>query len=742
MRYYGQWMRDEAARRIGHLYPQVQLPKERGGGMATVIAWLWARTVRCPNPACGAQMPLVCSFALSTKRGAQAWVEPQIDRTQTPPVVRFTVQTGAGRPSHGTVNRRGATCICCGTAVPFTHVRNEGKAGRMSVQLMAIVAEGQRGRVYLDPMPEHVTIADQAEPEWAPTADLPHNPRDFKTPNYGLNTFADLFTPRQLVALTTFSDLVGEARERVLRDAGEVNISARYVQDADGYADAVTTYLAFAISRFTDSGCTLATWQSVGDKVAHAFSRQALPMVWDYAEVNPFSNSTRNFYDGVEWVAESIERAPAAKPGYVYQQDATTTINGMGTALICTDPPYYDNIGYADLADFFYVWLRRTVGMTYPDLFGTLLTPKASELVATPYRFGGDKEKAERFFEKGLGEAFDRMQAKQQPDYPLTLFYAFKQAESDNDNDGNGLDASPIASTGWETMLTGVVRAGCQVTGTWPMRTERGARMNSLETNALASSIVLVCRPRPAFAPEITRRQFLAALREELPQALRELQHANIAPVDLAQAAIGPGMAVFSRYARVLEANGDPMRVRTALQLINAALDEVLDAEESAYDSDTRWAIAWHAQHGMGDGPFGDAETLAKAKNTAVGGLIAAGFLAARGGKVRLLRRDELDATWDPTTDTRRTVWEVTHHLIRALEHDGEDAAAALFLKSGEQGEMARDLAYRLYTTCERKGWAQEARAYNTLVVAWGGIAERAQEQRKAAPLQRGFFEG
>ncbi|MGI8687654.1 MAG: DUF1156 domain-containing protein [Thermomicrobiales bacterium] len=750
VRYYGKWMRDEAARRIGHLYPKVQLPRERGGGTATVIAWLWVRTVRCPNPVCGARMPLTSKFTLSTKQSAQALVEPEIDRTQMPPVVRFTVRTGEGVPHDGTVNRRGATCICCGTAVPFTHVRAEGKAGRMDAQLMAIVAEGQRERIYLDATPEHVTIAKQAVPEWEPSAELPRNPRDFKTPNYGLTTFASLFTPRQLVALTTFSDLVGEVRERVRQDAIAVGLPDDDLALADGgmgataYADAVATYLAISVDRMSDYHSSICSWHSGRDIIRNTFARQAIPMIWDFAEANPMSGSTGNFTGAVDWVFKVVSESPCNIAGVAKQLDATTSINGVILPLVCTDPPYYDNIGYANLSDFFYIWLRRSIGTVYPSLFSTMLVPK-EELVATPYRFNGSKVAAERFFEKGLSQAFSHMYEKHDPAYPLTIFYAFKQAESDINESDVALPlgiAAPIASTGWETMLTGVIHAGFQITGTWPMRSELSNRPIANGTNALASSIVLVCRPRLDIAPEATRRQFLTALREELPKALRELQRANIAPVDLAQAAIGPGMAVFSRYAKVLEANGEPMRVRTALQLINATLDDVLDVEEGAYDNETRWAIAWHAQHGTDEGPYDDAETLSKAKNAAIHRLAEAGILAARGGKVRLLRRDELLPGRESHDGSRRIVWTVTQHLIRALENDGEDAAAALLLAAGEQGEMARDLAYRLYVTCERKGWAQEARAYNTLVIAWGGVTERAQEQRKAMPMQRGFFEG
>ncbi len=722
VRYYGNWMRDEAFKRIGHLYPKVQLPKEYAAEEATVIAWLWARTVKCPNPACGAMMPLVRSFAISTKKGKGAWVEPIIDRETKN--VHFKVNIGQGNPPEGTVNRRGATCIVCNSAVSFDQVRTEGKAGRMSQKLMAVVAESKSGRVYLSPSQEQVTIAEQAKPTWKPDTILPFNPRDLKTPNYGMQTFADLFTPRQLVALTTFSDLIGEVREKALIEG----VSPEYTA-------ALVTYLAFGVDKAADYWSSICSWHSGRDTIRNTFARQAIPMVWDFAEANPMSDSTGNFSGTIEWVTQVIGNSTFVNNGEAKQLDATNAIRGIRRPIISTDPPYYDNIGYADLSDFFYVWLRRSLGKIYPDLFSTLLVPKTQELVATPYRFGGSKEKAQHFFEEGLGQAFSRMRDAANPAYPLTVYYAFKQTESDEDEDDKS-GAAIISSTGWETMLEGLIQAGFAITGTWPMRTELANRSVGLGANALASSIVLVCRQRPETAPLATRREFLNALKQELPTALRNLQQGNIAPVDLAQASIGPGMAVFSRYSKVVESDGRPMRVRTALQLINQSLDEVLAEQEGEYDADTRWAIAWFDQFGQNEGAYGTAETLSKAKNTSIEGLVEAGFLLAKAGKVRLLRRDELQADWNPQTDHRLTVWEVTQHLIHALDKDGEKAAATLLAKVGALGEIARDLAYRLYTTCERKAWAQEALAYNTLVVAWPEISRLAQEAKSNIVVQ------
>ncbi|MBE3561330.1 MAG: DUF1156 domain-containing protein [Ktedonobacteraceae bacterium] len=758
-RYYGKWMRDEAERRIGHLYPPVTLPPEHGGGEGTVIAWLWTRTVTCPNPACGAQMPLASKWWLSKKDGRQIWVEPVVDLTVTPPAVRFTVQAErSGRPQEGTVNRKGARCLACNTSVPFDHIRSEGKAGRMGQQLMAIVAEGQRGRVYLAPTESHIAVAATARPAWKPEELVTTPSHDVdRLPMYGMNRWGDAFTPRQLVALTTFADLVQEVRERVLADAVQAYRQAGLPDDARplheggsgaaAYADAVATYLGMAIDRSADYWSAICSWNAGRDVVRNTFARQAIPMVWDFAEANPFSASTGNFLGAIDWIAEVIKAAPGAAPGRAQQCDATTSINGVTQPLISTDPPYYDNIGYADLADFFYVWLRRSLGAIHPDLFRTMLTPKAQELVATPYRFGGSKKKAQEFFETGLGQAFERMRAAQHPDYPMTVYYAFKQAESEDQQDGddeaparnngkgNGLKV--VASTGWETMLEGLIRAGFTITGTWPMRTEMMNRSVGLGTNALASSIVLVCRPRPQNAPLASRRQFLAALRTELPAALKKLQHGNIAPVDLAQASIGPGMAIYSRYSKVIEADGSPLRVRTALQLINSTLDELLAEQEGEYDFATRFAIAWFEQYAFEPGEYGVAETLSKAKNVGIAALEEIGWLEAKKGKVRLLRREELSAGRQPAQDGRLTVWEAMQRMIHAItgkEGEGEVQAANILRASGAPGSMARDLAYRLYTICERRGWTQEAQDCNSLVLSWSEISRLA---RREAPDER-----
>ncbi len=735
VRYYGQWMRDEAEKRIGHLYPKVKLPKEYGGGEATVIAWLWARTVKCPNPACGATMPLVRSFWLSTKKDKQAWVQPVVSplvgeegATGTRPYatrgVRFEVRIGQGQPPDGTVNRRGATCICCNTAVPFDHIRAEGKAKRVGAQLMAVVAGVNNKRIYLSPTSEHQDILDTIKPSWKPETELVGKAA-VNVPLYGLRTHADLFSNRQLIILTILGDLLIKVKALATYDALRNGLSK---VESEEYANALFVYLALISSKMSMFHNTLARWRTGEGKSAPAFGRQALQMVWDFVEVNPFAGAGGDFYGVVDGATKVIASLPSFPLGYVRQQDAITKSSNATQVVVSTDPPYYDNIAYADLSDFFYIWLRRSLHDDFPDLFATLLVPKAQELVATPYRFNGDRSKAQTFFEDGLGKAFEQMRQSQDANFPLTVYYAFKQAETDADQDGYDDEESVIAtaSTGWETMLEGLLKAGFSITGTWPSHTEGATRMIAMGSNALASSIVLVCRPRPSDAPVATRREFIVTLKRELPPALKKLQQGAIAPVDLAQAVIGPGMAVYSRYSQVLEADGQAMRVRAALALINQSLDEFFAEQEGEFDSDTRWALAWFEQFGHDEGPYGDAETLSKAKNTSTDGLVRAGILQARAGKVRLLRREELNANWSPETDERQTIWEATQFLIRALDTGGETAAASLLKRLGGAGETARDLAYRLYAICERKGWAQEALAYNMLAAAWPRLVELA----------------
>ncbi|MCI0541995.1 MAG: DUF1156 domain-containing protein [Verrucomicrobiales bacterium] len=725
IRYYGQWMRDEAEKRIGHLYPRVNLPKEHGGGEATVIAWLWARTVASPNPAAkGAHVPLVRSFWLSTKAGKKAWVEPVVDQgTMT---YRFEVRTGTGEPRAGTISKSGDVCLITGAPMTRQYIRFEGKAGRLGARLMAIVVEGPTGRTYVSPSDEHERLAANVEtPDNVPDTDIVGDTRYLTPTSYGMVKHRHLFTNRQLVALSTFSDLVGAARSNVFQDAID---SGFHSMEARSHSDAVATYLGFGVSKAADRNTSLCSWESKMDRMRNTFGRQALPIVWDFAETNPVAGAGGDLYGVVHSLCEVLDKLLAKGTGVVMQLNAESLLNDR-QRMFSTDPPYYDNVPYADLSDFFYVWLRRCLSPVYPQLLGTVLVPKAEELVADPFR-QGSKEAARSFFERGIGRVFERMRDASDARFPTTIYYAFKQTENDDEAEGHDEDRkSSRSSTGWETFLQGLVDAGWQVDGTWPMRTELGSRVRGMSSNALASSIVLVCRPRPKDTGVASRRDFLAALKRELPEALRNLQKGNIAPVDLAQAAIGPGMAVFSRYARVVETDGSPMSVRTALALINQMLDEVLAEQEGEFDADTRWAVSWFDQYGFAEGPYGTAETLSTAKNTSVKGMEESGIVAAKGGKVRLLKKEELDPDWNPATDERLAIWKITHHLIRNLEQS-ETVAAELLKRLGSLGEVARDLAYRLYTICERCKRAQEATAYNSLVLAWPDISRLAQEAK------------
>jgi len=778
VRYYGKWMRDEAEKRIGYLYPKYKITREllnehqdlkkqglKPGNELTVIAWLWARTVKCPNPACGVQMPLFRSFMLSTQKGRESWLEPIIDRSTKPPEVWFTTKSGKNNVSESPKIGRGAQfrCLACGQIAPEIAIRSQFQRKEDGVTLISIATDSTHGRYHLPPIFDHVVSAKNSKPKLILEEEM-----NTKTPNlvsgrgYGINRWNEVFTSRQLVLMGTFIEILKEAYNKIKDDAESAGLLSRcesIEQKGTGvisYNQAITVYLAEAVSKLSTFHNKFSYWRTKENKSASGFGKQALAMTWDFAEVNPFANAGGDFSEIAEKAAPKVllNTIPAFPKGIANQDDATSGGVFAGNPIIFTDPPYYDNIGYADLSDYFYIWLRRCVSEVYPNLFGTILVPKSKELIAEASRFNNDRKQAKDFFEDGLRKAFIRIRSSQNNEFPFAVFYAFKQTETDIDDDLLSEQPSHV-STGWETMLEGLIKANFTITGTWPMRTENETRALATGgggTNALASSIVLVCRPRQENSPTTTRRDFLSVLKRELPPALSQLKHGSIAPVDLAQAAIGPGMAVFSRYREVLEADGSAMSVHTALALINQALDEYLAEQEGEYEADTRWALAWYEQYGFTEGPFGVAETLSKAKNTSVDGLVSAGILFARAGKVRLLKREELSEAstsggmivpmtvptimpagaflWDPSQDKRPTAWEAVQYLIRSLDVYGEKGAALLLSQLGELGETARDLAYRLYTICERKGWAQDALGYNMLVVAWPRLKEMARSQR------------
>jgi putative DNA methylase len=735
VRYYGQWMRDEAEKRIGQLYPPIQVTeamvKDRPdlrpylGQKLTVIAWLWARTVKSPNPAFATvDVPLASTFMLSTKVGKEAYVEPVIEGIG----YRFTVKVGKPKDlekvKSGTkASRANFNCLMSSTPISGDYIKAESKAGRMGARLMAIVAEGQRGRIYLAPTPEHEAVALKAKPEWKPEVAISGSTQYLGVKPYGMDRFDQLFTNRQLVALTTFSDLVSEALLQIRRDAIQCGRSGDALPLHEGgggaiaYAEAVGMYLAFAVDKGANYWSSVCAWHITRDGIVSTFGRQAIPMVFDYAEANPLSQSTGNVLLGVEQAAELVQTLGIYSHGATLQADAASQAVTSGK-VVSTDPPYFDNVPYADLSDFFYVWLRRSLRSVFPSLFATVGVPKAEELVAFAYRHH-DKVAAEVFFLNGMTDAMHRLAEQAHPSFPVTIYYAFRQAETDDDQG--------TSSSGWDTFLDAVIRAGFGISGTWPVRTEYTGNLKT-NRNALASSIVIACRMREATAPTATRREFATALKAELPMALRHLQEGNIAPVDLAQAAIGPGMGVYTRYAKVLDAEGKPVPVREALALINQVLDETLAEQEGDFDADSRFAIAWFEQQGFDEGEFGVADVLARAKVTSVSGLAEAGILESKRGKVRLLKVAELPTDWDPSMDQRLTHWEIVHQLIRALESGGEGAAASLVAKLGSKTETARELAYRLYSLCERKKRSAEALSYNALVQSWPEIIRLAQE--------------
>ena len=733
VRYYGKWMRDEAEKRIGHLYPKVEITPEMVterpdlkpyvGQKLTVIAWLWTRTVKSPNPVFShVDVPLASSFILSSKPSMEAYVHPEIGQDN----YRLTVKVG---PPPATAYegvkaaRANFRCLLSGVPISGDYVKSEGKVGRLGVRLMAIVAAGPNGRVYLSPIASHESIASTADPTWRPNLLISGTTQYLGVKPYGMDRFDQIFTDRQLVALTTLSNLVSEARKLISSHASGSHCSDDKMELESGgmgvqaYSEAVSIYLALSVDKAADYWSTICTWHSKKEIIRNTFGRQALPMTWDYAEVNPFSNSTGNVSSGIEWAQKAISRFPCCsdKKSTAIQADAQTFRFGE-SVFISTDPPYFDNVPYADLSDFFYVWLRRSLKDILPSMFGPISTPKSKELVAFAHRHVG-KVGAEEFFLNGMTKAMENIALTAHPTAPVTVYYAFKQSET---------STTGTNSTGWETFLDAVLRSGFSISGTWPVRTELGNRMRSTDSNALASSIVLVCRPRPKALGFISRRELLRMLNTALPNALDAMtrtdegEHSPVAAVDLSQAIIGPGMAIFSRYEAVLEADGTPMTVKTALQLINRFL------AEDDFDADTQFCLHWFEAHGWDAGKFGEADTLARAKGTSVDGVQRAGVIEAGGGSVRLLRWREYPVDWDAAADARLPVWEALHQLIRAYKSHGDAGAARVLAATASRAEAARQLAYRLYTLCERKNWTEDARAYNEVVTGWSGIESAA----------------
>jgi putative DNA methylase len=752
VRYYGNLIYKRAEREIGHLYPPLnvtlEMAKDRPdlkayiGKQLPVIAWIWARTVASPNPAVqGKHVPLISTYWLSSNKGKQAWLKPLVDKAAG--IYQFEVKTGVPPEpevvSSGTKNTSGGfRCLLTDDPITFDYIRGEGQNLAIACTPIAVVVEVPRGRTYLALPSDQVRIATSATPEDYPDTALPDEALGFRIQNYGITKHWQMFAPRQLEAMVTLSNQVRGIREVIESDAVVAGLDR---ERADSYARTVTTFLALALDRCSDFNNALCRWSSSNQKVMNLFGRQAIPMIWDFAEANILGNAVGSWTTCSRYVADCIEviTTQSSSRGQASQIDAANGENGLRDLLVSTDPPYYDNIGYAALSDFFYIWLRRSIGDLYPDVFATMLVPKTPELTAAPELFYGDKDKAKQHFETGFRQAFSALRGKSDPRYPLTVYYAFKQADEDEPGVDSGIDLT----TGWETLLEALIQSGFQITATWPVRASQQWRMRAMGSNALASYVVLACRPRPAAAPQTDRRSFVAELKRDLPAALRHLQQGNIAPVDFQQAAIGPGMTIYSRYARILESSGNMMTVRAALSLINQTLTEVLSEQEDEFDAETRWAITWFEQHGFAEGDFGDAELLSKAKVTSVSGLQQARLIHSKSGKVRLLRPKELPPSWDPELEKRLTIWEMTHRLLRLYFHDeaGDAATGELLSKLGYAADIARDLAYRLGIVCEKKKWSQEGQAYSALVLGWPEIARLARESAKPVPSQSGLFD-
>ncbi len=736
--YYGRWMREEAFRRIGHLYPKVKVTEEQGGGEATVIAWLWARTVKCPNPACGCDVPLIKSFDLSRNKSNICSIKPEIEDG----ALKYKIIYGKSNKL-GTINHNGAECPFCGTPIGFSKIRDVGLAGDLKSSLIAVVAEGNGKRLYIEPTIDQLLLAQVKKPEFCPDADLPYNPRNFQTPLYGLDSYSKLFTNRQLNSLMVFCELIPVLRARIEEDAtasGFINDQQSLKDAGSGataYSEAVCVYIAFLIDKLIDLCNALNGWEPIAQCPRHLFARQAIPMVWDFAEANPFSSSSgswsvllRNLINCMKSGLYDFHRPIV---GIAKQFDAQDDC-GLENIMISTDPPYYNNIVYADISDFFYVWLRMSLKLIYPDIFATMLVPKSNELVATPYRFDGNTEKACDFFESGMLSACQQIYKYSREDIPVTIYYAYKQSETETTE-----DVTSRASTGWETMLNAIIKAGFAITGTWPMRTEMSSRAVAQGANALASSIVLVCRKRPADAPVCTRREFINELKRELRPALKTLQSSSLAPVDMAQSAIGPGMAVFSRYSQVLGADGEPMSVRTALTLINKELDLYFNEQDGDLDAESRFCVDLYSQWAFNDIKFGDAHTLANAKNTSVEAMERRGILSAEKGVVRLLERSELP---EEIKRDEGCIWFLCQQLTYRMEKGGVEACArALLMMTASKTEKVKQMAYRLYSIAERKKWTKEAFAYNSLIAAWADVQAKTGEMRKAPGTDPTLFE-
>jgi len=735
VRRYAEWVRKKAVSEFGEYYPKYFVSSsdvERREDLAAyknqelpVVAWIWARTVKSPSPAYSdIDVPLVATYVLSTKKDKECYIEPVISGGGYSFVVRKGEIPGWAKKGNKLARGANFECILSGAPISSSYIKEQGGEGKLGYKLISVVLSGKREKVFVSPTEDQERTALKAKETCRWDSEIHGSNQYLGVRPYGLDKFSKLYTPRQVLALTKYVDLIDQAVNRCYKDSVSAGMDESEVILEDGgkgakaYSQAIGVYLSFALGHLSRYSSTICGWNKTNENVAQAFGRQAIPMVWDFAESNPLEGSL-DFRAAAEWVASSIPDSDIA--GFSVQSSAQLQ-EVSKDKVVSTDPPYYDNVPYADISDYFYVWMRGALRKHYPTLFSTLSTPKQEELVAFSYRHDS-KEAAEQFFLSGMKEAMVRIKEQAHPAFPVTIYYAFKSSET---KDGE------TVSAGWLTFVEAVVEAGLTIDGTWPMRTERVKGLKG-SRNALASSIVLVCRKKEDHLEEVSRREFQKELRRQMPEALAvmiggETGQAPIAPVDLAQAAIGPGMAIYSNYSKILNQDGSKMSVRDALALINRSITEFLTPDSADFDADTQFCANWFDQFAWDTGSFGDADVLARAKGTSVDGLKEAGVVESGGGKVRLLKWGEYQSDWDPTTDKRTPVWEACHQMIRRLQNHGESAAGELLAKMPEKGEAIRQLSYHLYTLCERKKWAEEARAYNELIGSWHAIVAASHE--------------
>ncbi|MDA8358564.1 MAG: DUF1156 domain-containing protein [Actinomycetota bacterium] len=709
--YYARQIRDEAFQRVGHMYPLAP-------NGDPVVAWWWARTVESPDPRfAGAQVPLVNDWCLSKKRGEEAYVVPIVNRNSK--TITFSIARSA---STSQLSRD--ICLFSGAPIPLDYVRQQAQQVGLGTQMLAIISSGQHGRAHFAPTEIHSRAAIQQVGANIDPVPIPEKALSFSAYQYGFKNWSELFTHRQQSMLEAFAKATAHISSDVVAEGGSTE-----------YARAIETFLGLCVGKLAQASSMLVKWRTRNgtSKAEIAVSRHDISPLLDFAETNPFGGSVGDWMGIVTNALRALNLVDPTGPGsVVVMSDARTASEGLdGQCLVVTDPPYFSAIGYANVSDYFYPWLRLSLKDLYPDLFSTIGAPKVGELIAEPARHA-TRHDAKQYFIDGFTDVIGSLRAASRPDLPLLIVYAYKEQESEEGGQ---------VSTGWEAMLEAVIRSGLAVIGTWPIRGTSSSGIRDVKANALATYVVLVCRPRPAVSGRISRRDLVATLRTELGPAIQVLQSAAVAPVDLAQAVIGPGMAVFTRYQSVLEPDGAPMTVRSALLLINSVLAEVLDQQEGEFDSDTRWATTWFEQFQFGEAPSGEADSLARAKVTSIDGLERAGVIVTRGGTCRLVRRDELAQDYDPAQDRRPTVWEAVQHLVKQLLDGGEEQAASLLARL-PNSEAARDLAYRLYSICERKGWAEEGGAYNVLVASWPEIARLAQQQQTQQQLGSGQLPG